>query len=72
MLPLSILAEIGWDTSRALSFPERSVTKMTCTVVESEKDVERILDELPTKPFLTGEMGVSMSLPVSRQNLAFT
>lgn len=59
---LGILAEIGRDTAGALSFAERGVTKMTCKVVESEEDLERILDELPSKPFLTGEKGVSMSL----------
>ena len=60
---IAILAEIGRDTAGALSIGKpglasvggwRPIGKMT--------SLERIIEELPSKPFLAGEDGVSMSL----------
>ncbi len=59
---LGLLDRIGRDTSGALSFAERGSTDMTYRPVPQEEDLERVLDELPAKPFLVGEEGVSMSL----------
>lgn len=59
---LGILAEVGRDTSGALSFAARGSSRMNCRAVETPEEFERILNELPKKPFLVGEEGVSMSL----------
>ncbi|TCP61450.1 serine/threonine-protein kinase HipA [Rhodovulum bhavnagarense] len=60
--PLALLASIGRDTSGALSFARRGVARMTAREVPDEAALERIIEELPKKPFLVGEDGVSMSL----------
>ena len=59
---LALLARVGRDTSGALSFFERGTTGRNVLPVETETKLERILNELPAKPFLVGEEGVSMSL----------
>jgi serine/threonine-protein kinase HipA len=59
---LGILAEIGRDTSGALSFAEQGTPRMQCRAVETTDKLERIINELPKKPFLAGDEGVSMSL----------
>ncbi|MGP3699451.1 HipA domain-containing protein [Rhodobacter sp. NSM] len=60
--PLALLASIGRDTSGAMSFSERGFARMTTREVPDEAALERIIQELPKKPFLVGEDGVSMSL----------
>lgn len=60
--PLALLASIGRDTSGAFSFAERGFARMTVREVPDEAALERIIEELPKKPFLVGEDGVSMSL----------
>jgi serine/threonine-protein kinase HipA len=60
--PLALLASIGRDTSGAISFSERGFTRMTTREVPDETALERIIQDLPQKPFLVGEDGVSMSL----------
>ena len=59
---LALLARVGRDTSGALSFSERGTTGRRVLPVETETELERILNELPARPFLVGEEGVSMSL----------
>lgn len=59
---LALLARAGRDTSGALSFAERGSTGETVIPIGSDEALERILNELPAKPFLAGEEGVSMSL----------
>ena len=59
---LALLARVGRDTSGALSFSERGTTGRQVLPVATETELERILNELPAKPFLVGEEGVSMSL----------
>ncbi|MDE0520336.1 MAG: type II toxin-antitoxin system HipA family toxin [Boseongicola sp.] len=59
---LALLARVGRDTSGALSFSERGTTGRKVLPVATETELERILNELPAKPFLVGEEGVSMSL----------
>jgi serine/threonine-protein kinase HipA len=60
---IGILAELGRDTAGALSVGKPG-TKSThdWKPIPSEKALEKILDELPSKPMLVGEDGVSMSL----------
>lgn len=59
---LGMLHTIGRDTSGAFSFERRSFDGVELKVVKDETDLERIINELPNKPFLVGEEGVSMSL----------
>lgn len=60
--PLALLASIGRDTSGAMSFAARGLTHMASRPVPDEDALERIIEELPKKPFLVGDEGVSMSL----------
>ena len=60
---VAILAEIGRDTAGALSIGKPGSTDPGGWVpVPNEAALERIIAELPSKPFLVGEDGVSMSL----------
>lgn len=59
---IGILSEIGRDTAGALSFKERGSTNLEWRKIPDEVSLERIINELPSKPFLVGEEGVSMSL----------
>lgn len=60
---IGILSEIGRDTAGALSIGQPgSSSPGKWKPVTKVKDLERIINELPTKPFLAGEDGVSMSL----------
>ncbi len=60
---ISILQEIGRETAGALSIGRPGTTKAGhWRPVGNAKALERIITELPAKPFLAGEEGVSMSL----------
>lgn len=60
---VALLSKIGRDTAGALSIGARGSTSVEdYTTVSSKKDLERIITELPRKPFLAGDEGVSMSL----------
>lgn len=60
---IGILKEVGRDTAGALSIGEPGSTSAAdWRPVTSAKALARILDELPSKPFLVGDDGVSMSL----------
>jgi serine/threonine-protein kinase HipA len=60
---IAILAAIGRDTAGALSIGRPGSTNPGGWVrVPSESALERIINELPSKPFLVGEDGISMSL----------
>ncbi len=59
---LALLERVGRDTSGALSFSERGTTGSTVIPIDSDADLQKVLNELPAKPFLAGEDGVSMSL----------
>lgn len=67
---LALLERVGRDTSGAISFAERGATGCDVREVETEDALERIIDELPRKPFLAGEDGVSMSLAGVQSKLA--
>ena len=60
---IGILAELGRDTAGALSIGKPGTTSTAdWRPLPSAKALEKILEELPSKPFLVGEDGVSMSL----------
>jgi len=60
---IGILSEIGRDTAGALSIGQPgSASAGNWKPVAKTRDLERIINELPTKPFLAGEDSVSMSL----------
>jgi serine/threonine-protein kinase HipA len=60
---IGILAELGRDTAGAISIGKPGSTSAAgWRPVTSPIALARILDELPSKPFLVGEDGVSMSL----------
>jgi len=60
---IGILAELGRDTAGALSIGKPGTTSTAdWRPVPTDKALEKILEELPSKPFLVGEDGVSMSL----------
>ncbi|MDE1993296.1 MAG: HipA domain-containing protein, partial [Rhizobiaceae bacterium] len=60
---------IGRDTAGALSIGEPRKPGLSLRAVPDESALERILDELPAKPFLVGERGVSMSLAGIQEKL---
>lgn len=59
---LAMVERMGRDTSGALSFKERGA--VTCSVrwIPDEAALERMIEELPRKPFLLDEEDVSLSL----------
>ena len=59
---IGILSELGRDTAGALSIGEPGTAATDWRPIPNDKALERILAELPSKPFLVGEDGVSMSL----------
>jgi serine/threonine-protein kinase HipA len=63
---VGLLGRIGRDTAGALSFGDRDDGGVRRAPgyrkIPKEADLERIINELPKKPFLAGEDGVSMSL----------
>ncbi len=60
---VAILSEIGRDTAGALSIGRPgSVETGGWRPIGAKRNLERIIEELPAKPFLVGEEGVSMSL----------
>ncbi len=64
-----LLAHIGRDTAGALSIGEPRKAGVNLLPVPDEQAPERILNELPAKPFLVGERGVSMSLAGVQEKL---
>ncbi len=66
---VGLLGHIGRDTAGALSIGEPRRTGVHLQPVPDAVALERILDELPAKPFLVGERGVSMSLAGVQEKL---
>ena len=67
--PLAILAKIGRDTAGAFSFSEPGITHMEIRPVASEPALERLIEEMPQKPFLAGNQGVSMALAGAQKKI---
>ena len=68
---IGLLSAIGGDTAGALSIgqPGRTAT-VQWRPVENPDELERLIEGLPSKPFLVGEEGVSMSLAGAQTKLA--
>jgi len=66
---VGLLGHIGRDTAGALSIGAPRKPGIHLQPVPDAEALERILDELPTKPFLVGERGVSMSLAGVQEKL---
>ncbi len=59
---VGLLERIGRDTAGALAIGSPRLPADEFRPVDKEAELERIINELPQKPFLVGEEGVSMSL----------
>jgi serine/threonine-protein kinase HipA len=68
---IGLLSQIGGDTAGALSIgqPGRTAT-VQWRSLETTVELERLIEGLPSKPFLAGEEGVSMSLAGAQSKLA--
>jgi serine/threonine-protein kinase HipA len=68
---IGLLSAIGRDTAGALSIGKPGGNSpFYWRPVERPEDLERIIEELPNKPFLVGDEGVSMSLAGVQSKLA--
>jgi len=68
---VGLLATIGGDTAGALSIGQPGRTSsVQWRPLATPTDVEAVLEDLPNKPFLAGEEGVSMSLAGAQSKLA--
>jgi serine/threonine-protein kinase HipA len=60
---IGLLSAIGRDTAGALSIGEPGRTaSFQWRPIDKPDDLEKVIEELPNKPYLVGEEGVSMSL----------
>lgn len=59
---VGLLMHLGRDTAGAFSFGEPRRSGNNFRIVPDDTALERIIDELPERPFLAGENGVSMLL----------
>jgi serine/threonine-protein kinase HipA len=60
---IGLLSAIGGDTAGALSFGQAGrASSVQWRPVGKPEELERLIEDLPNKPFLVGEEGVSMSL----------
>jgi len=68
---IGLLAAIGGDTAGALSIgqPGRTATVQWRPMVKPD-ELEKLIEDLPNKPFLAGDEGVSMSLAGGQTKLA--
>jgi serine/threonine-protein kinase HipA len=68
---IGLLSAIGGDTAGALSIGQPGRTaSVQWRAIDKPQDLERLIDGLPSKPFLVGEEGVSMSLAGVQTKLA--
>jgi serine/threonine-protein kinase HipA len=68
---VGLLSAIGGDTAGALSIGQPGRTSsVQWRPLASPEEIEAVLDDLPNKPFLVGEEGVSMSLAGAQSKLA--
>jgi serine/threonine-protein kinase HipA len=68
---IGLLSAIGGDTAGALSIGQPGRTaSVHWQPVGNPEDLEKVMEELPNKPFLVGEQGVSMSLAGVQTKLA--
>ncbi len=68
---IGLLSAIGGDTAGALSISQPGRTSsVQWRPVGKPDELENIIEDLPNKPFLVGEEGVSMSLAGAQSKLA--
>jgi serine/threonine-protein kinase HipA len=68
---IGLLSAIGGDTAGALSISQPGRTSsVQWRPVDKPGQLERMIGDLPNKPFLVGEEGVSMSLAGAQSKLA--
>src|ERR1700726_3270147 len=68
---IGLLSAIGGDTAGALSIGQPGRTaSVHWRPLDKPEDLERVIEDLPNKPFLVGEEGVSMSLAGVQSKLA--
>jgi serine/threonine-protein kinase HipA len=68
---IGLLSAIGGDTAGALSIGQPGRTSsLQWRPVDQPQALERLIEELPNKPFLVGDEGVSMSLAGAQTKLA--
>ena len=68
---IGLLSAIGGDTAGALSVGQPGrISSMRWRPVSTREELEKIIEDLPNKPFLVGEEGVSMSLAGAQAKLA--
>ncbi|NYZ13626.1 type II toxin-antitoxin system HipA family toxin [Azospirillum sp. RWY-5-1] len=67
---IGVLERIGRDTAGALTIGRPPAGETPgYRPIDGEAELERIIEELPAKPFLAGEDGVSMSLAGAQEKL---
>lgn len=68
---IGLLTAIGGDTAGALSFSQTGrASSVQWRPVGTPEELERLIEHLPSKPFLVGEEGVSMSLAGVQSKIA--
>src|SRR5215467_14134532 len=68
---IGLLSAIGGDTAGALSIGQPGRTSsVQWRPVDQPEALEKLIEELPNKPFLAGDEGVSMSLAGAQTKLA--
>jgi len=68
---IGLLSAIGGDTAGALSFGQAGrASSVQWRSVNKPEELERLIKDLPNKPFLVGEEGVSMSLAGVQSKIA--
>jgi serine/threonine-protein kinase HipA len=68
---IGLLSAIGGDTGGALSIGQPGRTSsVQWRPLDQPEELEAIIEDLPNKPFLVGEEGVSMSLAGAQTKLA--
>jgi serine/threonine-protein kinase HipA len=69
---LGLIAETGGDLAGALTIGARREAHAAAYRTLTSQDLERVIAELPAKPFLVGDEGVSMSLAGAHEKLPVT
>ena len=68
---IGLLSAIGGDTAGALSFSQAGrASSVQWRPVGKPEELERMIEDLPNKPFLVGDEGVSMSLAGVQSKIA--
>jgi serine/threonine-protein kinase HipA len=68
---IGLLTAIGGDTAGALSFNQAGrASSVQWRLVGKPEELESLIEDLPNKPFLVGEEGVSMSLAGVQSKIA--